>query len=78
MAVCYNKMFKLMIDKKISAAALRRAADISPNTMTKIHNDENVSMEVMCRICEVLEADFGDIMEYIPEKEDKFSVIRRK
>lgn len=78
MAVCYNKMFKLMIDKKISAAALRRAADISPNTMTKIHNDENVSMEVMCRICEVLEADFGDIMEYIPEKEDKFSSIRRK
>lgn len=78
MAVCYNKMFKLMIDKKISAAALRRAADISPNTMTKIHNDENVSMEVMCRICEVLEADFGDIMEYIPEKEDKFSGIRRK
>lgn len=77
MAVCYNKLFKLMIDKKVSASALRRAADISPNTMTKIHNDENVSMEVMCRICEVMEADFSEIMEYIPEKEERIP-IRRK
>lgn len=71
MAVSYNKMWKRLIDEKMSAATLRKLADISPNTMTKFHKDELVSMDVLCRICQILDADFGDIMEYIPEKPDK-------
>jgi len=67
MGVSYNKMWKLLIDKKMSAAQLRKAADISPNTMTKFHKDELVSMDVLCRICEVLECDFGDLVEYVGE-----------
>ncbi len=39
--------------------------------MTKFHKDERGSMDVLCRICQILDADFGDIMEYIPEKPDK-------
>jgi len=69
MGVSYDKMWKLMIDKKINAANLRREAVISPNTMTKFHKEELVSMDVLCRVCEVLECDFGDIVEYIPEKQ---------
>ena len=71
MAVSYNKMWKRLIDEKMSAAQLRKAAEISPNTMTKFHKDELVSMDVLCRICEILDADFGDIMEYIPEPKGK-------
>ncbi len=68
MAVSYNKLWKLLIDKKMSRAELRRAASISPNTMTKLTRDEEVSMAVMGRICDVLETNIGEIMDFIPEK----------
>ena len=71
MAVSYNKLWKRLIDEKMSAAELRKAADISPNTMTKFHKEELVSMDVLCRICSILHTDFGDIVEYIPEKQWK-------
>ncbi len=71
MAISYNKLWKRLIDEKMSAAELRKAADISPNTMTKIHKDETVSMDVLCRICDILDADFSDILEYTPEKPKK-------
>lgn len=64
MAVSYNKMWKLLIDKKMSAAQLRKACEISPNTMTKFHKEELVSMDVLCKICDVLDCDFGDLVEY--------------
>ncbi len=67
MAVSYSKLWKILIDKKMSKADLRRAACIAPNTMTKLRRDEDVSMEVLGRICQALNKDFGDIMEYIPE-----------
>lgn len=65
MAVSYNKLWKLLIDKKISRADLRRMAGISPNTMTKIIRDEEVSLTVLGKICETLNADIGDIVEYV-------------
>ena len=49
---------------------LRKAADIAPNTMTRIRKNEEVSLDVLGRICKILHADFGDIMEYVEEKED--------
>ena len=72
MAISYNKLWKLLIDKKISKAELRKAVDISPNTMMKLNRDEEVALSVLCRICAVLNSDFGDIIEYIPanNKED--------
>ena len=68
MAVSYNKLWKLLIDKKMSRAELRRAASISPNTMTKLTRDEEVSMAVLGRICEVLDTNIGDVMDFIPNE----------
>jgi len=65
MAVSYNKLWKLLIDKKMSAADLRRAAAITPNTMTKLRRDEVVALPILDRICETLGADYGDIIEHI-------------
>ena len=68
MAVSYNKLWKLLVDKKMSKADLRRAADLAPNTMTKLRRDKPVAMAVLEKICGAIGADFGDIMQYIPEE----------
>ena len=67
MAISYNKLWKLLIDKKMSKADLRRAAGVAPNTMTKLRRDEEVSMAVLVKICSALNANIGDIMDLIPE-----------
>lgn len=71
LTVSYNRLWKLLVDKKMSKADLRRAADISPNTMTKLRRDEDVSMAVLKRICEYLECDIGDICEFVPMPESE-------
>jgi DNA-binding Xre family transcriptional regulator len=68
MAVSYNRLWKLLVDKKMSKADLRRAADLAPNTMTKLRRDEPVAMIVLEKICGALDSDFGDIMQYIPDQ----------
>lgn len=68
MDVSYNKLFKLLIDKRMKKTDLRIATGISPNTLTKLSNNEYVSMEVLVKICRVLDCDFCDIMEIIPDK----------
>ena len=65
MAISYNKLWKLLVDKKMSQAELRKAVHIAPNTMTKLRRDEEVSMNVIERICKVLSTDIGDIMQFI-------------
>ena len=47
LSISYNRLWKLLIDKKMSKADLRRAAEISPNTMTKLRRDEDVSMDFL-------------------------------
>ena len=63
-----NRLWKLLVDKKMSKADLRRAADLAPNTMTKLRRDEPVAMVVLEKICGAIDADFGDIMQYIPDQ----------
>ena len=70
MALSYNRMWKLFVDKKMSKADLRKAADIAPNTMTKLRRDETVNLAILGRICETLDCDFGDIMEYVKESKN--------
>lgn len=70
MALSYNRMWKLLVDKKMSKADLRKTADIAPNTMTKLRRDEAVNLTILSRICQVLNCDFGDIVEYIPDTEN--------
>ena len=65
MSVSYNKLWKLLIDKKMTASDLRKAANVAPNTMTKLRRDEDVSLAVLGRICAVLNVNIGDIMDFI-------------
>ena len=67
MALSYNRMWKLLVDKKMRKADLRKAAKIAPNTMTKLRRDEAVNLAILGRICDVLDCDFGDIMEYVKD-----------
>ena len=71
MAISYNKLWKLLVDKKMSKADLRKAAGIAPNTMTRLRRDEEVTPTVLNKICKTLEVDIGDIMEFLPEAEDE-------
>lgn len=68
MAISYNKLWKLLIDKKMSKADLRRAAGVAPNTMTKLRRDEEVSLAVLNKICAALGVNIGDIMDFVPEE----------
>ena len=58
MALSYNRMWKLLVDKKMSKADLRKAADTAPNTMTELRRDEAVNIAILGRICQVLDCDF--------------------
>jgi DNA-binding Xre family transcriptional regulator len=69
MAISYKKLWKLLIDKEITAVQLREKTGIAPNTMTKLRRDEEVSMSVLVKICTALNANIGDIMDLIPEEE---------
>lgn len=64
MAISYNKLWKLLVDKKMSKADLRKAAGIAPNTMTRLRRDEEVTLTVLHKICKTLDVDIGDIMEF--------------
>ena len=65
MAVRYNKLWKILIDRNMSKADLRKAAVIAPNTMTKLRRDEFVAMPILNRICATLNVDYGDIVKYV-------------
>ena len=67
MAVSYNRLWKLLVDRKMSKADLRKQAAIAPNTMTKLRRDEPVTLAILGKICNVLKCDYGDIMTYVPD-----------
>ena len=60
--ISYNKLWKILVDKKLSKADLRKAIGVAPNTLTKLRRDEEVSMSILIRICEYLNCDIGDIV----------------
>lgn len=67
MAVSYNKLWKLLIDKGMTKTELRIATDMSTTTLAKLGKNETVSMDVMLRICGVLNCNVGDIMDATKE-----------
>ena len=67
MAISYNKLWKLLVDRKMSKADLRKATGIAPNTMTRLRRDEEVTLAVLNKICTTLEVDIGDVMEFVAE-----------
>ena len=68
MAVSYKKLWKLLIDRDMKKKDLQSAAGISWSSVTKLSKGETVSMEVLMKICKVLNCDIGDIMELLPEE----------
>ncbi|MDO5563913.1 MAG: helix-turn-helix transcriptional regulator [Eubacteriales bacterium] len=63
MAVCYDKLWKLMIDKKINKTQLCEKAKITTNAMAKLGRNEDVRVETLAKICNVLNCTMDDIME---------------
>ena len=68
--VSYKPLFRLLVEREMSKAELMRIANISPNTMTKIRRNEEVSMTILNKICAALNVTYGDIIDYIPEKNE--------
>ena len=63
MGVSYKKLFHLLIDREIRKTHLQKAAGIGASTLAKLGHDEYVSLDVLVRICGVLDCDIGDICE---------------
>ena len=70
MAICYNKLFHLMIDKNMSNAQLKEKAGFSANIITRLKRNEYVSMESIEQICRVLECKVDDMLEFVPEDKE--------
>lgn len=69
MTVSYNKLWKLLIDRKLKKKDLRELAGISPSSIAKMGRNENITTEVLVKICSALHCDIGDIMEIAYETE---------
>lgn len=67
MAVSYKKLWKLLIDKDMKKKDLRAATGISSASMAKLAKNENVTTDVLVRICNALGCDLADIMELVPD-----------
>ena len=67
MAANYNKLWKILIDRKMKKTDLIELAGVSTTTLAKLSKDEYVSMEILYRICKSLNCNIGDITEFICE-----------
>ena len=67
MKMSYNKLWKLLIDKQMKKSDLRKRAGISSSSLAKLTKDENVTTEVLSKICQGLKCDVADIMEFVPD-----------
>lgn len=70
MAVCYDKLFHLMIDKDITNAQLREKAGVSANIITRLKKDEYISLESIEKICEVMNCGVDDILEFVADDKE--------
>lgn len=68
MKVSYKKLFKLLIDRGMKKGELAELSHLSSSSLAKLSKDENVSMDVLIRVCVALHVDFGDIMELVPDR----------
>ena len=71
MAANYKKLWKLLIDRDLKKKDLAKMAGISNTSIAKMGRNENVTMEVLVKICTALDCELSDIVEIVPEKEQK-------
>ncbi|MDL5040003.1 helix-turn-helix domain-containing protein [Heyndrickxia coagulans] len=65
MNVSYNKLWKLMIDKNMNKTQLKNEAHLSTNVIAKLGKNETVSINTLSKICEVLQCNIGDIVDFV-------------
>ena len=68
MAVSYNKLWKLLIDKEMKKVDLRDQAGLTTNVLAKLGKNEHVSTQSLEKICRIFECEVGDILEFIPNE----------
>lgn len=69
MGFTYNKLWKMLIDKRMNKTQLRKLTGISTSTLAKLSNNEKVSLDVIERICKALNCQPSDVMEYVEDNE---------
>ncbi len=73
MLVSYKKLWKLLIDRDMMKKDLREKAGLTTNVIAKLGKNENVSTEVLCKICDALSCEIDDIIEFISDSEAESS-----
>ncbi|WFR57217.1 helix-turn-helix transcriptional regulator [Anaerocolumna sp. AGMB13025] len=70
MKVSYKKLWKMLIDRDMTKTQLRVKAKISTTTLTKLSKNENVGTEILAKICNAMECNVGDIVEFVTEEQE--------
>ncbi|MBE7006328.1 MAG: helix-turn-helix transcriptional regulator [Ruminococcaceae bacterium] len=70
MAISYNKLWKLLIDKNMTKTQLRKRAGLTTNVIAKMGKNQSVQVESLYKICDVLGCGLDDISEVIPEQDN--------
>lgn len=78
MAVCYKKLRYRLLDDKISLAKLSKMAGISDYAVRQINKDNDVSTEVLTKICTALNCEVQDIIDFLPERRNKDYYVRNQ
>jgi len=68
MSISYNKLWHLLLDKKMNKQDLKRISGVSTASIAKLGKDENITTDVLLKICKALKCDIADIMEVIGEE----------
>ena len=71
MAVSYNKLFKLLIDRGQKKTEFAKTVGLSSNTLAKLSKNEYISMEMLLKICKYLECTVDEIMDILPDKDEQ-------
>ncbi len=71
MAASYKKLFKLLIDRDMKKKELAEKAGISIATITKMGRGENITTDILGKICTALDCNVEDIMDFVPESDNK-------
>lgn len=66
--VCYNKLWKLLIDRGLKRTDLKKICGVSSASIAKLGKNENLTTGVLAKICTGLQCDISDIMEMVPEE----------
>lgn len=71
MGISYKPLWRILLERNMNKTQLRELASISTPTLARMGKDEYVSLEILERICEKLDCQIGDIVEYVPKEDEK-------